>query len=366
MVGRFLSGLVAALVVFLEPADAASRRECKASACRPQITACKQGCSSVAKRKRARCRAKCKGQVTRACRTDQQPCGGSGGRQCAAYTSDAPAASLLDATLDPAPICTVAVGSLPACTASFQSRLGLLTPMKTTEGECCVIDGCLGVTAFGIYNLFGGTGDPNPPITAPVLVSVDYQSSYFERPPGNQFDPGQWQHTTGSGGTVQCLVTVPNVLAAAGFRHVYMSSELAAPYASRPATPPEPNWLAPWVLGAGDTTVAIAGTAEAPNDIVRPGSAKPHMWDLDPLLFITVPNPPVEVLSERFSVDKVSADEVIVSAFGTFRRRDGSECSVTIHARASTRCDTADQCLGGHQCVDGRCEVAPGVDPIGR
>lgn len=365
--------LLGVLALFVTPADAASKKACKASVCQPQIVECKDACAPLAKRKRARCRSRCKTKVTKACRSDQQTCGdttgggGGGGGQCAAYTSDCPAESLLDATLEPAPICELNVTSLPACTASFESRLDLRTPMKTTAGECCVVDTCAGRTAFGVYDLFGKTGVPNPPSTAPVLVSLDYQSSYFERPPGNQFDPGQWQFTIGSGGTVGCLVNVPNLLASAGFRYNYSSGQLPGPYAMRPTSIPQANWHAPWELSAGDTAVSISGTAAAPNDIMRPGSGKPHMWDLEPLLFTTLRNPAVEVLTERFSVDKMCRDEIIVSAAGTFRRRDGSECSVTIYARASTRCDTADQCLGGDQCIDGRCRSGlPGFDPIGR
>jgi hypothetical protein len=238
--------------------------------------------------------------------------------------------------------------------------------MKTTAGECCVVDTCTGTTAAGVYNLLGRSL-PNPPFTAPVLVSLDYQSSYFERPPANSFDPGQWQFTIGSGGSVQCVVEAPNAIAAAGFRYNYRSGELAGPYATRPTAPPEGSWHAPWALAAGDTAVSIAGTTAVPNDIVRPGGGKPHMWDLEPFRFTTLRNPPVEVLSERFTVEKVCRDEIVVSALGTFRRQDGSECSVTIHARASTRCDAADQCLGGDQCIDGRCSGGlAGFDQIGR
>ncbi len=376
MMGRLLGALIWFVTVLVLPAESASRQECKASACKPQITACKQDCLSLTRKKRGRCRNKCKARVTKACRADDQVCGENGGGggggngpggpgagQCTAYTSDCPAASIVDATLATPAICDLNFPSLPACTASFQTQLELTTPVKTTEGACCVIDTCAGVTAFGIYNLFGASGVPNPPVTAPVLATLDYQSSYFERPPGNQFDPGQWQFTTGSGGTVGCMVNALNVLAGAGFRYNYSSSDIAAPYATRPSTLPQASWLSPWALSPDQTAVSMA----SPADIVRPGGGEPHMWDLIPLQFTTLRNPPVEVLSEQFRVDKVCRDEIIISASGTFRRMDGTECSVTINARASTHCDTTDQCLGGQQCVDGRCvTVGLGFDPIGR
>ena len=378
MMGRLLGALLWFVAALVAPADSASRKECKASACKPQITACKQDCSSLTRKKRARCRNKCKGRITKACRGGDQVCGDDGGGgpngpggpgagQCTAYTSDCPAASIIDATLATPAICDLNFPSLPACTASFQTQLELTTPVKTTEGACCVIDTCAGATAFGVYNLLGASGLPDPPITAPVLATLDYQSSYFERPPGNVSDPGQWQFTTGSGATVGCMVNVPNLLGGAGFRYNYSSSDIAAPYATRPSTLPQASWLTPWALSADQTAVSMTSSQAAPVDIVRPGGGKPHMWDLDPLLFITQRNPPVEVLSESFSVDKVCRDEIIVSASGTFRRMDGTECSVTIYARASTRCDTTDQCLSPQQCVDGRCQdVGLGFDQIGR
>lgn len=376
--------LVGVLAISVTAALGASKRACKPSVCKPQILACKEACGTLSKKKRTRCRTRCTGSITRACRRDLQVCGnatgggddggggggdgggGTGTGQCVAYSSTCQAETVVDSTLDPAPICAIAAPSLPECTASFQSTLELWTPTKTTAGECCVVDTCAGKTAFGVYNLLGRTGLPNPPFTAPVLATLDYQSIYFERPPGNPFDPGQWQLTVGSGGSVQCVVDAPNILAAAGFRYNYRSGDLAGPYASRPSSTPEASWRTPWALSPDQATLSISGTAASPNDIVRPGGGKPHMWDLDPLLFSTQTNPPVEVLTERFSVDKVCRDEVIVSASGTFRRRDGSECSVNIYARASTRCDSTEQCLGGNQCIDGRCRLGlPNADPIG-
>ena len=146
------------------------------------------------------------------------------------------------------------------------------TPMKTTAGECCVVDTCAGRTAFGVYNLFGRTGLPNPPTTAAVLVTLDYQSSYFERPSANQFDPGQWQFTVGAGGTVGC---VGGRSQRPRGRGIPLQLQLwpAAGAATRRDRHPSPRRTgrAPWVLSANDTAVSIGDTAASPDDIVRPG-----------------------------------------------------------------------------------------------
>jgi hypothetical protein len=73
--------------------------------------------------------------------------------------------------------------------------------------------------------------------------------------------------------------------------------------------------------------------------------------DLQNINFVGDLNPITEILSERIGIDRLCDDTFVASAEGTFRRRDGSECSVAIFAQAKIGCDTSADCLTPEACT---------------
>lgn len=357
---RGILSLVGVLVLCTTPCEAATRKECKPARCRTEIDVCKASCTSGSKREQRRCRRKCKSQVTQACRADQQRCGdGGSGGECKAYTSaDACPARSLEPFRERNPICVGDSGAGHPCDADFDTKFRVRTPWRTHEGECCVIDTCRGATAFGIYDnlAFPPFIPPGSSLTtAPVIVTVQSLSSYFQKPPTGTGIRGQWSHTTATILGLTCS-TPPNarVISVAGGPLSAVTRVDYLSYDTRPVPAPTGSWDFP-TLSDDATTVSFA----PPHPPLLPycGSApdtltcQPRVFNLDNVNFTGDTNPIVEVLSERIGIDRLCDATIFVSAEGTFRRRDGSECSVQIFGKATLPCATRDDCMAGEVCT---------------
>jgi len=108
-------------------------------------------------------------------------------------------------------------------------------------------------------------------------------------------------------------------------------------------------------LSSGETSVAFA----PPHPPLLPpcdstpdtSTCQAKVFDLQNINFPGDRNPITEVLSERIGIDQLCDDTIVATAEGTFRRQDGSECSVTIHAQAKIGCDTSADCLAPEVCT---------------
>jgi hypothetical protein len=124
-------------------------------------------------------------------------------------------------------------------------------------------------------------------------------------------------------------------------------------YDTRPVPPPTGDWDY-LTLSSDQTSVSLA----PPHPPLLPPcdstpdtlECQPTLFNLQTLNFPGEPNPIVEVLSERMSLDKLCDDTVFASAAGTFRRQNGAECSVTIYAQAKLTCDSPADCLSNETC----------------
>ena len=350
------------VLLLLTSSEAATRAECKPSACEAEITLCRSACPSTPKRKKRSCRRKCKRTVTKACRSDEQTCGGGGGGgggQCQTYTStDAcPARSLLPLR-DRNPVCIGPSGDAQPCDVDFDTKFRVRTPWRTHAGACCVIDTCRGATSFGIYDNLALPPVIPPgqsPLLAPVTVTVQALSSYFQKPPLAGGARGQWGHHTATILSLSCS-TPPRdrVISIAGGPVTAVDRGDFLSYDTRPVPPPSGSWD---FLGFSADETAVSFTPPQPPLLPPCGSTvdttkcQPHVFDLQNLNFTGSLNPIVDILSERISLDKLCDDAVFASAEGTFRRQDGSQCSVTIYAQAKIGCDSNDDCLAPEVCT---------------
>jgi hypothetical protein len=358
--GRLLV-LLGALLLLATPSPGATRKQCRASACRAEVGACRAGCTEGSKRQQRRCRKKCKADVTKACRSDVQPCGGGGGGggECGAYTATAACAPRSLAPLRARNfVCIGASGAAQPCDYDHDTKFRVRTPWRTHEGECCVIDTCRGATAFGVYDNLANPALGIPPgsslLLAPVTVTVQSLSSYFQQPPA-QTSRGRWDHLTTTIFSIGCSTPpAARVTSVAGGPLVAVSREDFNSYDTRPIPPPTGSWdfLS---LSGDETSVSLA--PPRPPLLPECGSApdtlacQPTIFDLDSVNFIGERNPVVAILSERISLDRLCDDAIFASAEGTFRRQDGSECSVSIHARAKIGCTSNEDCLPPEVCT---------------
>ena len=357
IVGTILK-LTCVLLLCTTPGEAATRKECKPSKCRLEIDVCKATCSSGTKREQRRCRKKCKSQVTKACRADTQTCGGNtGGGECKPYVPACAARSVLPLRTQNA-ICTGVSGAAQPCDYDHDTKFRVRTPWQTHAGECCVIDTCRGATAFGIYDhlAFPPIIPPDSsPLTAPVTVSVQSLSTYFQKPRLDAGPPGQWGHHTATIFGLSCS-TPPNarVISVAGGPLTAVDQGDFLSYDTRPVPPPTGSWDF-LTLSSDETSVSF--TPPQPPLLPPCGSApdtrecQPHVFDLQTVNFIGDPNPITEILTERISLDRLCDDTIVASAEGTFRRQNGAECSVKIYAQAKIGCDTTDDCLPPEVCT---------------
>lgn len=342
--------------------EAASRKACKPSACRTQIDACRaSSCTTGTRRQQRRCRKQCKKQVTRACRSDAQPCdgGGGGGGVCASYAASATCPAR---TLEPLrtrnSVCVGTLGAAQPCDVDFETKFRVRSPWRTHEGECCVVDTCRGATSFGVYDNLA-TGGVVPPGTsillAPVTVTAQALSSYFQRPPAAIGPPGQWSHTTSAVISLGCQTPpLDRVTSAADGPAVATTANDFASYDTHPEPPPTGTWdqlaLSP------DLTSVSYAPPRPPllpecGSVVDSAECQPRVFALDSVNFPGDLNPVVEVLSGSISIDRLCDDQIFVSARGTFRRRDGSECSVEMHGRAKIGCTSNEDCIPGEVCT---------------
>lgn len=356
-----VSAVMCVVLALAAPGWAGTRKECKASVCGSRIAACRSDCASLPKRRqRSTCRAKCKPRVTKACRSGEQACAGgqSGGGQCRAYTPACPARSLLPLRVRNA-TCTGASEAAQPCDDDFQTTFRVTTPWRTAGGECCVIDTCRGATAFGIYDNLASTGvgiaPGTSPVTAPVVVVLQSLSSYFQRPPTATGLPGQWGQYAATVFSLTCATPVQaRVISSAGGVLVAAQRGDYRSYDTRPVPPPTGSWDF-LQLSPDETSVTFAppqppllpACGSAPDTL----ACQPHVFRLDSINFPGDRNPITEILSERISLDKLCDDAIVASASGTFRRQDGSECSVTIYGQAKIPCDSNGECSTGETCV---------------
>jgi len=222
-----------------------------------------------------------------------------------------------------------------------------------------VIDTCRGATAFGIYDNLGSAGVGVPPgsspITAPVVVVLQSLSSYFQRQATGTGLRGQWGQLAATVFSLTCS-TPPQarVINVAGGPLTSVSRQDYLSYDTRPVPPPTGSWDY-LTLSPDETSVSF--TPPHPPALPPCGTApdtltcQPQVFKLDSVNFIGDRNPITEILSERISVDKLCDDSLFASAEGTFRRQDGSQCSVKIYARAKIPCDAATECAAGEMCV---------------
>lgn len=341
--------------------EAASRKKCKASTCRAEIGTCKASCVAPSKRGQRACKRKCKSRVTRACRVEQQICGGGGGGGvCQAYTATATCAPRsLEPLRERNATCTGAAGAAQPCDADFDTKFRVTSPWRTHDGECCVVDTCRGQTAFGIYDNLASAGVGIPPgtspITAPVAVAVQSLSSYFQRPPTGTGPPGQWSYLTTTILNLTCLTppaarvasTAGGPLSAVG-RNDYLS------YDTHPVPPPTGSWD---YLALSPDRTSVSFAPPRPPLLPECGSTpdtlacQAPVFRLESVSPIGDRNPVVEVLSERIGIDRLCDDAIFVSAEGTFRKRDGAQCSVSIYGRAKVGCTSSDECGPGEVCA---------------
>jgi hypothetical protein len=358
---RTVAAAVCVLVLLSSPGRAAPRKKCKPSTCRAEITTCKASCAGPSKRAQRKCQRKCKSRVTRACRADQQTCGGSsGGRVCQSYTATSTCAPRsLEPLRERNFTCTGASGAAQPCDLDFDTKFRVTSPWRTHDGECCVVDTCRGQTAFGIYDNLGNAGVGIPPgtspVTAPVAVLVQSLSSYFQRPPTGTGAPGQWGHLTATILNLTCLTPpVARVASTAGGPLSAVNQVDYLSYDTRPVPPPTGSWdyLA---LSPDGTSVSFAPPrppllpecGSTPNTL----ECQPAVFRLESVDYIGNPNPVVEVLSERIGIEKLCDDAIFVSAEGTFRKQDGAQCSVSIYGRAKVGCASSDECGPGEVCT---------------
>ena len=254
--------VLACVLLLFGTTPAASRKECKASKCGAEIDVCKAACTTGTKRQQRSCRKRCKKTVTKACRDDLQTCGAGGppGGQCTAY-APACAARSLQPVRDRNLACVGAPGTAQPCDYDHDTRFRVRTPWRTHAGECCVIDTCRGATAFGVYDHLALPPIIPPessPITAPVTVTVQSLSSYFQRPPTGTGLPGQWGHLTATIIGLSCS-TPPQarVISTAGGPVVAFDEKDYLSYDTHPVPPPTGTWDFLTLLG-GDTSVEFA------------------------------------------------------------------------------------------------------------
>jgi hypothetical protein len=278
---------------------------------------------------------------------------------CADYAaaSTCPARSLLPLR-QPNAICTGASGAAQPCDYDHDTKFRVRSPWNTHAGECCVIDTCRGATAFGVYDSFASPGSPLPPgsspILAPVTVAAQSLSTYFQKPSTGPGIRGQWGHYTATVFNISCL-TPPSarVISTAGGPLTAVNEVDYLSYDTRPVPPPTGDWDY-LTLSSDQTSVSLA----PPHPPLLPPcdstpdtlECQPTLFNLQTLNFPGEPNPIVEVLSERMSLDKLCDDTVFASAAGTFRRQNGAECSVTIYAQAKLTCDSPADCLSNETC----------------
>lgn len=355
-------GVLCLVLGLADGGEAASRKACKPSACRTQIDACQaSSCTAGTRRQQRRCRKQCKKQVTRACRSDAKPCdGGGGGRGvCASYAA---AATCPARTLEPLrarnPVCVDTLGSAQPCDVDFETKFRVRSPWRAHEGECCVVDTCHGATSFGIYDNLASTGVVPPgqsPVLAPVTVTAQALSSYFQRPAAGAGPPGQWNHHTSTIIALACQTPpLDRVTSVAGGALVATSAGDLAAYETHPVPPPTGTWdqlaLSP------DLTSVSYARPRPPllpdcGSVADTAKCHPRVFALENVNFPGDRNPVVEVLSESIAIDRLCDDQVFASARGTFRRQDGSECSVEIHARAKIGCASDEDCIPGEVCT---------------
>jgi hypothetical protein len=186
-------------------------------------------------------------------------------------------------------------------------------------------------------------------------VTVQSLSSYFQRPSSGPGIRGQWGHQAATIFGLSCS-TPPSarVTSVAGGPLVAFAHTDYLSYDTRPVPPPPGSWDF-LTLSADETAVSFA----PPHPPLLPpcGSApdtstcQPGVFNLEHVNFTGDLNPVTEVLTERISIDRLCDDTIVARAEGTFRRRDGSECAVTIHAQARIGCDTSDDCLAPEVCT---------------
>jgi hypothetical protein len=254
--------------------------------------------------------------------------------------------------------CTGASGAAQPCDADFDTKFRVRTPWRTHAGACCVIDTCRGATAFGIYDnlAFPPVIQPGTSLLlAPVTVSVQSLSSYFQRPSTGPGIPGQWGHHTATIVSLGCSTPpLARVTSVAGGPLSAVDRGDFSSYDTRPVPPPTGDW--DFLTLAGDQA-SVSFVPPHPPLLPYCGSApdtltcQPRVFSLDSLNFPGERNPITEVLSERISLDKLCDDSIFASATGTFRRQDGSECSVTIYAEAKIGCDSNADCLPNEVCT---------------
>jgi hypothetical protein len=188
-----------------------------------------------------------------------------------------------------------------------------------------------------------------------VTVTVQSLSSYFQRPPTGTGAPGQWgQLSTTILGLGCSTPPLARVISTAGGPIVSYDEKDYLSYDTHPVPPPTGAWdfLA---LSSGETSVAFA----PPHPPLLPpcgstpdtSTCQAKVFDLQNINFPGELNPITEILSERIGIDQLCDDLIVATAEGTFRRQDGSECSVTIHAQAKIGCDTSADCLAPEVCT---------------
>ena len=351
--------VLACLLLLFTTSPAATRKECKPSKCGAEIDLCKAACTTGTKRQQRSCRKRCKRTVTKACRNDLQTCGGGGppGGQCTAY-APACAARSLQPLRDRNLTCTGASGAAQPCDYDHDTKFRVRTPWRTHAGECCVIDTCRGATAFGVYDHLALPPIIPPessPLTAPVTVTVQSLSSYFQRPPTGTGVPGQWGHLSTTILGLSCSTPpLARVISTAGGPIVSVDEKDYLSYDTHPVPPPTGTWDF-LTLSAGETSVEFA----PPHPPLLPpcgstpdtSECQAKVFDLQNINFPGERNPITEVLGERIGIDQLCDDTIVATAEGTFRRQDGSECSVTIHAQAKIGCDTSADCLAPEVCT---------------
>jgi hypothetical protein len=187
-----------------------------------------------------------------------------------------------------------------------------------------------------------------------VTVSIQALSNYFQRPSTGPGIPGQWGYLTSTIFNLTCS-TPPSarVISTAGGVLTAQGQTDYRSYDTHPVPPPTGSW--DLLTLAGDTSVSFAPPHPPllPPCDSAPDTAKcqPRLFNLETINFPGTLNPITEILSERISIDSLCDDDVYATAEGTFRKQNGSECSVTIHAHAKIGCATNDDCLSNEVCT---------------
>jgi hypothetical protein len=295
--------LVLMLIVAATPGYPASRRECKASKCAPQISACKESCNTLTGRKRRSCRAKCKKTTTRACRQDAIRCGEDGtgpvppGGTCNDYS----------ATCTALPLTPVIFNGTPENTHQYELFVEAVSGPAYGPGSCCVVDTCAGVT---------GAADSS-------YIVVAYSEHWY----GFSGEQDQVLQAVG----MHCNVFAPEAVYGPNGGTYQIGLPWAAPQHKILAPSHAHDWEPPFTVSADRTSIAFGWQGTPPEGTIL-GPAIGGIIDDETWVPATW-----RVLGESVSVSRVCGEQEAVTASAqiTLRKVDGAECTVTIHAQGT-------------------------------